>query len=154
MSPCVGTRRPETPIERSVMSDTTRVISSIVEEAFDGFPDLDDRWVDVHPPEKGRLRRSHPRHDVTIPVVFKVILESGKIFNRGNATVKEISPSGALMEEFEFTREAFPTSPFKISFKILEGLYEGVEALCEPLRFVFRPRLGIGLRFDMLSVRV
>jgi hypothetical protein len=29
-----------------------------------------------------------------------------------------------------------------------------VEALCEPIRFAFRPKLGIGLRFDMLSVRV
>lgn len=136
------------------MADTTRVISEVVEEAFDGFPELDEGWNDVRLDEAARHRRNHQRKRVNVPVLFKIILENGRVFTRGKARVKDISPSGALMEDMEFARDALPTRPFKISFQILEGLYEGVEALCEPIRFVFRPRIGLGLRFDMLSVRV
>ncbi len=148
---------PEFGLKGNGMGETTQVVNELVEEAF-GQDEAEDAAEETPPgmdtDGTGGHRRLHKRRTVDLSVIFKVILEDGKIFNRGTAKVKNISSAGALMEDIELASDALPVSPFKISMKILEGLYEGVEALCEPIRFIFRPKLGLGLRFEMLSVQV
>ncbi len=142
-------------LERTaVMGETTCVVNDLVEEAFGQEAETGEEPQGGDAAELGAHQRANHRRKVGLPVIFKIILEDGKIFDRGKAVLRNISSSGALMEDLELDRDAIPASPFKISFKVIEGIYEGIEALCEPIRYIFRPRTGLGLRFEMLSVQV
>lgn len=133
------------------MGFATEMVEEIVEESFENFA-LEN---DLPMPEKGPLeRRKHPRNSTDFPVNFRIILEDGRIFNRGTAKVADLGPGGAMLSGFSCARDAFPTRNFSIAFKVNAGEFEGVEAVCTPVRFSFTPSFGIGVRFESISVRV
>lgn len=133
------------------MGFATEIVEEIVGESFDSFiADQETPTAGSQPAE----RRSHPRTESDFPVSFRIILDDGRIFNRGTAKVADLGPGGAMLTGFSCARDAFPTRNFSIAFKVCEGEFEGVEAVCTPVRFSFTPSFGIGVRFESISVRV
>ena len=131
------------------MGFTTQLVDEIVQESFE---DLQAELA-AETDTQGE-KRKHPRKTSDFSVRFRILTDRGRVFNRGVARVIDIGPGGALLTDFSCARDAFPTKPFKIAFKVITGEFEGVEAECEPVRFSFSPTFGIGVRFETISVRV
>ncbi|MHC4780392.1 MAG: hypothetical protein ACYTFG_17620 [Planctomycetota bacterium] len=131
------------------MGYTTQLVDDIVQESFQ---DLESDLT-LATEEQGE-KRKHPRKPSDFQVRFRILVDNGRVFNRGAARVIDIGPGGALLTDFSCARDAFPTRPFKIAFKVISGEFDGIEAECEPVRFSFSPTFGIGVRFETISVRV
>lgn len=133
------------------MGYTTQLLDEVVQESFEELrKDLEREEKET----KRGERRRHPRRRTDFSVRFRIVLKDGSIFNRGVARVTDVGPGGALLTDFSCARDAFPTQPFAIAFKIIDGEFDGVEAECRPVRFAYDPEFGIGVRFETLSVRV
>jgi hypothetical protein len=136
------------------MGSATEIVEEILQESLDSLRREAEGEVPAQPAERGGERRKHSRQPADFTVHFRIVLEDGRVFNRGSATLSDVGPGGALLTGFSCARDAFPTRPFTMAFKILDGEFEGVEAVCTPLRFSYTPSFGIGVRFESLSVRV
>ncbi|GEM_PF-3271030 len=134
------------------MGYTTELVDEVVQESFESL--AAEVGAKIGTKEKRGERRKHPRRVADLPVRFRILLEDGRVFNRGCATVTDIGPGGALLTDFSCARDAFPAQPFLVAFKITAGEFEGIEAECRPVRFSFTPSFGIGVRFETISVRV
>ncbi|MHC5040352.1 MAG: hypothetical protein ACYTHM_23835 [Planctomycetota bacterium] len=131
------------------MGYTTELVDEIVQESYESLKE-----EVAQSEEKKGERRKHPRLPTDFEVRFRILLENGRVFNRGRARVVDVGPGGALLTDFSCARDAFPTQPFSIAFKVIGGEFNGVEAQCRPIRFSFSPTFGIGVQFESLSVRV
>ncbi|MHC4779423.1 MAG: hypothetical protein ACYTFG_12690 [Planctomycetota bacterium] len=131
------------------MGYTTEMLDEVVLDS------LEELRAEIAPTEeKQGERRKHPRRSTDFHVRFRVLLRDGRVFNRGRAKVTDVGPGGALLSDFNCARDAFPTQPFTIAFKVITGEFVGVEAECRPVRFAYAPAFGIGVQFESISVRV
>jgi hypothetical protein len=130
------------------MGYTTEIVDEIVQESFESLRND----LDMEGDSQGE-RRAHPRNPTNFPVRFRILLRDGRVFNRGRARVVDVGPGGALLTDFSCARDAFPTQPFTVAFKVIGGEFEGVEAECRPVRFAYDPKFGIGVQFEAISVR-
>ncbi|HHN46207.1 MAG TPA: hypothetical protein ENN09_02090 [Planctomycetes bacterium] len=91
------------------------------------------------------------RKQVDIDAALTIVLDDGETYDKGEAKVKDVSPTGALLAAVKLHKDAFPTKPFSIVMKMLSGGYEGITFRCKPVRFV-PDQHGIGVRFDEVYV--
>ena len=73
---------------------------------------------------------------------------------QGQAYDQYFSADGAMLESVRIEKAAYPSEPFRIEVRLVDGPYRGVGFICAPIRFV--PNCdGIGVRFEetFLSVQ-
>lgn len=82
------------------------------------------------------LRRKYSRFDVNVAVSFKIVFESGEIFDTGTGVLRNISTGGALLTDIKTTKETLPIKFFTIEVAVneIEGLQD-IVAECEVVRF-------------------
>jgi hypothetical protein len=136
------------------MGEATQIVEEILQESLESLRLEDRNEAPADPAGPCADRRKHSRQQSEFPVHFRILVDDGRVFNRGSAILTDVGPGGALLTGFDCARDAFPTRPFSMAFKIASGEFEGVEALCIPIRFSYAPSFGIGVRFESLSVRV
>ena len=95
-------------------------------------------------------RRAAARKDVNVPVDIDVVLKTGQTHDSGTATIKNLSPVGALLTDVKTERDHLPTAPF---YTRLTLKTEGVEGVSFRAEFVRRHGIGdieLGIRFERL----
>ncbi|GMV80680.1 MAG: hypothetical protein AMXMBFR7_18640 [Planctomycetota bacterium] len=97
--------------------------------------------------------RETRRTPVEIPVRINVLLEDGSLFDKGTATIRNISPSGALLGDVKIERGVFPVSSFRFEIVMQGGAYDGIGLEARPVRFESSVR-GIGVKFEEIFVAV
>jgi hypothetical protein len=95
--------------------------------------------------------RETRRTSVEIPAQIKVLLDNGTVYDVGTATVKNISPSGALLINIKLPRQSYPVAPFKLEILMSDGEYEGIGLEAVPVRFEHKER-GVGIKFSEIFV--
>jgi hypothetical protein len=143
-----------TEAEDGTMGTATQIVEEILQESLESLRKEEEAGAPVEAAAAYKERRKHARQGSDFTVHFRILLEDGQVFNRGTATLTDVGPGGALLTGFSCARDAFPARSFTMAFKILSGEFEGVEAVCTPVRFSYSPSFGIGVRFESLSVRV
>ena len=101
--------------------------------------------------------RSHCRETRRIPAEIpssvELVLLDGTVYNTGNAVLRNISPSGALLASLELDRGNLPAALFKIRLVLKGDPYAGIGIEATPVRFAFGTH-GIGVKFDEIFVAV
>ena len=79
-------------------------------------------------------RRRHERKDCSLPVELTIYLEGGRIYDRGQAVLWNVSLSGALLRALLLPNKALPLEPHHIGIRVLEGELRGFEVVGRPIR--------------------
>ncbi|HZE98986.1 MAG TPA: PilZ domain-containing protein [Planctomycetota bacterium] len=110
------------------------------------------RTPQVRPPPASPLsRRRHERKDCSIPVELSVFLDNGRLFDRGEAVIWNVSLSGALLRAILLPEKALPVVPHHLGIRVLSGPLKDFQVLGRPVRFVHSED---GLHVAMQFVRV
>ncbi|HYG77419.1 MAG TPA: hypothetical protein VEK08_20600 [Planctomycetota bacterium] len=94
-------------------------------------------------------RRTH----VEIPCDIKILALDGSLFDTGTATVRDVSPSGALLGSLKLSKGCFPACGFKVVMTLKSDDYKGIGIEASPVRIVTESA-GLGVKFDEIFVTV
>jgi hypothetical protein len=97
--------------------------------------------------------RKSRRAPVKIDATIKVLMMDGTIYDCGQATVLNVSPSGAMLGDVRLPRDSYPVSPFKLEIVMQGGDYEGIGIEARPIRFEHE-FTGLGVEFEEIFVSV
>jgi len=81
-------------------------------------------------------RRRHERKECSMRVELSIYLPGGRLFDRGEAVLWNISLSGALLRALLLPRKSLPVEPHLIGIRVLEGPLQSLEVQGRPVRFV------------------
>jgi hypothetical protein len=94
--------------------------------------------------------RREPRRQLEAVARLEIRLPDGRVFDRGRARLRDVSPGGALLVDVRTRLGSFPIGPFTLHL-VLEGEeFAGVAVDCSPLRLE-PERRGIAVRLGDFS---
>ncbi|HYF47829.1 MAG TPA: hypothetical protein VEJ63_00370 [Planctomycetota bacterium] len=96
--------------------------------------------------------RETRRTPVEIPCDVRLQLPDGSTFDSGSATVRNVSPSGALLGALNLPKKCLPTGMFKVVLVLRGGEYNGIGIEATPVRLAEAG--GLGVKFDEIFVSV
>ncbi len=102
-----------------------------------------DRPPDLRTPRPARLpstpdRRRHERKDTRLFLELSLYLEDGRLQHRGNAVMRNVSLSGALLGGLILPGQGIPAEAQRMGIRLLEGPLKGQEILCRVIRIIPR----------------
>lgn len=101
------------------------------------------------------LRHAHqrrsPRKSVSVRVQISLHLRDGSLYDKGEATIKDLSLGGALLGDVSLSKRSYPIDPFFLSLQILQGPLKGVTLQGEIVRFELNGEMAPGIRFTRLD---
>ena len=92
-------------------------------------------------------RREHPRRKVSIRTRISVYRKNGKLHDRGQATIRDISIGGAKLTDVKLPKRSFPAEPFTIVIQPLKGGENGTKFNAELVRVHTGKPYGYGVKF-------
>jgi hypothetical protein len=95
--------------------------------------------------------RETRRTPAEIKARIKLLLANGSVFDSGTATVKNISPSGALLSNVTLPKGCYPIGPFRMEVLMDGGDYDGIGLEAVPVRFEHQLH-GLGVKFSEIFV--
>lgn len=102
----------------------------------------------------GRLkhthRRRHPRKMVEVAVEMTIYRTDGTIFSSGQATLKEVSLSGAILSAMVLSHPGAPIAPHTIGIRPLSGEMKDIEVRGRLVRF-YHGDGGLALAIEFLT---
>lgn len=94
---------------------------------------------------KHHHRRADPRKPVEVPLELSIYLADGRLFERGNAVMRDVSLSGAILSGIVLLeKKGIPLEPHSIGIRLLAGPLKDIEIRSKPVRFLVRD-FGIDL---------
>jgi hypothetical protein len=90
---------------------------------------------------KHRHRRAEARKAMETPLELSIYLAGGRLLGRGNAVMRDVSLSGALLSGIVLPGNlGIPLAPHSVGIRLLEGPLKELEIRGKPVRFVQRGR--------------
>ncbi|KAF0243849.1 MAG: hypothetical protein FD180_3017 [Planctomycetota bacterium] len=96
--------------------------------------------------------RRYKRNEVAIGAKVRILDMEKKKIDEGTVQVKNVSLKGAFLGEFKLGKNSFPAKPFLIELRMSGKTYQGINAVCKPVRFGKADDYGIGVEFEELWV--
>jgi len=88
---------------------------------------------------KFQHHRGHPRKSADLPLELSIYLADGTLFDRGQAIMKDVSLTGALLSGVILTGEkGIPLQPHTIGIRLQDGPLQDLEIKSRPVRFMER----------------
>jgi hypothetical protein len=88
---------------------------------------------------KHHHRRLHPRKSADLPLELSIYLADGTLFDRGQAVMRDVSLTGALLSGVILTdKKGLPLQPHTIGIRLLAGDLKDLEIRSKPVRFLQR----------------
>ena len=97
--------------------------------------------------------RETRRTMVEIPCEIKILRLNGELFDKGTGTVRDVSPSGAMIGALKLDKGCYPATGFKIHLTLKSDEYAGIGIEASPVRIISEQG-GLGVRFDEIFVTV
>ena len=98
--------------------------------------------------------REKDRKKVVIRCEIEIVMRNGKLIDKGRASIKNLSGTGALLSNFKLDTGVLPTKPFRINVRMLTKEFSGITVCCLPVRLEVEDGFGIGVKFQDISVKV
>ena len=92
-------------------------------------------------------RRRDPRHVVRIAAELAIYRGDGSVYDRGVATISELSDGGARIEAVELPQGALPVEPFRIGIRAMNGDHHP-EIRGRIVRYQMGRTASFGIEFD------
>ena len=83
------------------------------------------------------------RNSVNIAATVEILTLDGKVFTRGTAVIRDVSLRGARLGRLSLQKACPPIKTFKIRLSFKSRQYQGIGAVCRPIRF------GRGAEFEL-----
>ena len=96
--------------------------------------------------------RRHERKTLWVAVELSIYLESGELYDRGAASLANVSLSGALLRALVLPQRSFPSALHTIGIRLLEGPAKNLEIVGRPVRLVEAPS-GLELAVEFLETK-
>ena len=96
--------------------------------------------------------RRYKRNEVSIEAKIRILGTDRKKIDEGVAQVRNVSLKGAFLAEFKLGKNSLPAKPFLIELKMSGKTYQGINAVCRPVRFGKVDDFGVGVEFEELWV--
>lgn len=96
--------------------------------------------------------RRYKRNEVAIEAKIRILGIDKKKIDEGTAEVKNVSLKGAFLAGFKLAKNSLPVKPFLIELKMSGKTYQGINAICRPVRFGKADDFGVGVEFEELWV--
>jgi hypothetical protein len=106
------------------------------------------RNLEVH-----RYFRKWARNVVHIPAKLEVVTVDGKRFTTGSAIIRDVSLRGARLGRMVLKKGCLPARSFRIKLFFRSEKYQGIGALCKPIRFGKGPEFELAVEFEDLWAR-
>jgi transcriptional regulator with XRE-family HTH domain len=94
--------------------------------------------------------RDHPRLEVNRPVQMSIYRPDGSVFSSGQATIREVSLSGAILKGVILSKQVIPIAPHTIGIVFELGPAERLEVRGFPVRF-FQDGESLGLSVKFVN---
>ena len=91
-------------------------------------------------------RREHVRRKVTTRTRISILRKNGELYDKGLATIRDISIGDARLSDVKLPKKSFPTEPFTIVIEPLKG-NSGTKFNAELVRIVPEKPYGYGVKF-------
>lgn len=101
------------------------------------------RGAEVH-----RYFRKWARNVVHIPAKLEIVTLDGKKFTSGSAIVRDVSLRGARLGRLVLKKPYLPAKSFRIRLFFKSSRYQGIGALCRPIRFGKGPEFELAVEFE------
>ncbi len=99
-------------------------------------PDL--RTPRPEKPAGSRDRRRHERKETVLFLELSIYLDDGRLHHRGNAVMRNVSLSGALLGGVVLPTKSIPPEAHRIGIRLLEGPLRDQEIRCRVVRYIHR----------------
>lgn len=109
-----------------------------------------ERSAEFYDHLRAHYRKSR-RAPVNIDASIKVLLMDGTVYDLGDATVLNVSPSGAMLGNVHLPKDSYPVAQFKLEIVMKTGDYEGIGIEARPIRFE-HDHGGLGVEFEEIFV--
>ncbi|MFH0939042.1 MAG: hypothetical protein V1899_07160 [Planctomycetota bacterium] len=97
--------------------------------------------------------RETRRTDMDVICDVRFVLADGTIFDRGSGVLRNISPSGALIDSLKLEKGTMPVQAFKVMIALKSGEYADIGIEATPVRLA--PEVaGLGVKFEEIFVTV
>ncbi len=97
---------------------------------------------------KHRHRRRHARKELAVQAEILIFQVNGSLFDKGEATIRDLSVGGALLADLRLPHGALPVEPFSIGLRLQARKAEAVEIRGRLLRVEqMNGGLVFGIRF-------
>ena len=116
--------------------DTIRKVFKVAESMGYDFGNL-----------KHTHRRRDERHVVRIPAELAIYQGDGSVYDRGVATISELSDGGAQIEAVELPQGALPVEPFRVGIRPMNGDHHP-EIRGRIVRYQMGKTASFGIEFD------
>ena len=90
-----------------------------------------------------RYFRRWSRNEVNIAAKVEILTAEGRKYTQGTAVVRDVSLRGARLGEIKLRKQSLPASAFRVKVTFKSDKYQGIGALCRPIRF------GRGTDFEL-----
>jgi len=100
-----------------------------------------------------RYFRKWTRNHVSIPARLEIRLESGRKHTSGSAIIHDISLKGARLGKIVLKKQSLPAAYFRIHIAFTSEQYQGISAICRPVRFGSGREFELAVEFEHISVR-
>ena len=101
-----------------------------------------------------RYMRRWERRGIVIPCKVSIVLEdSGMIYTRGMAVIRNISLTGALLGRIVLKKPSLPIKHFKIRLEFDTDKYSGTGATAKPIHFGKAKAFELGIAFEELWIK-
>ncbi len=100
-----------------------------------------------------RYFRKWVRNTVNLSAKLEILTLDGKIFTTGSAIVRDVSLRGARLGRIVLKKPYLPAKVFKIRLNFRSDKYQGIGALCRPIRFGMGAEFELAVEFEDLWAR-
>ena len=112
-----------------------------------GVADTGKKGVDI-----GRVRK-FARNVINLPGKIEIHYEDGSLFTTGTAVVRDMSVKGARLGKILLRRQMLPAARFWIQLTFEDAQYQGIGAICRPVRFGPGKEFELAVEFENFWVR-
>ena len=91
---------------------------------------------------------------VHIPAKLEIITLDGKKFTSGTAIVRDVSLRGARLGRLVLKRPYLPAKSFRIHLFFKSNRYQGIGAVCRPIRFGKGQEFELAVEFEDIWAKI
>jgi hypothetical protein len=99
-------------------------------------------------PVARRSFRRWARNEVNLPVRLEILTGDGRKFTTGTALLRDVSLRGARLGRIVLRKPCLPARPFRLRLRFEGAKYQGVGAVCRPVRFGPGPEFELAVEFE------
>jgi hypothetical protein len=95
-----------------------------------------------------RYLRRWVRNEVNLVAKVEILTLDGRRYTTGTALIRDVSLKGARLGRLVLKKQSLPARSFRVRLTFRSEQYQGIGALCRPIRFGRGPEFELAVEFE------